>query len=568
VEDDKDEMKAMRIALLQLNPTVGDLRSNVKKIADMAQEAKRRGASLAVASELVLCGYPPLDLVLRQDFLDACKESLVELSRLVSIPTLVGVPVQESTTLGARVYNAAVLCENGTARTVVRKQLLPNYTVFDERRYFEPGTSEAPYVLRFGEHQIGLCICEDIWNDGTFWRERRYALDPVLELKRASVDVIINLSASPFDLNKPVLRERMVAHSAKRHALPILMACQVGGNDQLLFDGGSAAYDAEGIVIARSNSFEEDMLLVDFKDGNLNGVENGKVKPIDDKNSLLLSALSCGIRDYVTKCGAFDVFIGLSGGIDSALVAALAVHALGPKRVHPIWLPSAFSSKQSFDDAMAVAKGLGLELETLPIEDVVSHFRNALSPSLAKLPDTHFLLAKDIADQNLQSRTRGVLLMALSNLRGGLVLATSNKSECAVGYATLYGDMCGALAPIGDLYKTQVFEFARYLSQVGLALPENVLVKAPTAELKPGQLDEQSLPPYAQLDAMLMRYIEEGKSEEEIVKETGLETKLVSRVIAMVNQAEYKRGQGAPSLAVSEHAFKIGWRWPLAKRLS
>jgi len=558
----------MRIALLQPNPTIGDLRANAKKIADMVEGAQWQHAYVAVAPELALCGYPPQDLVLRQDFLGACQESLEELSRLVSIPLIVGAPVQEQTPLGPRVYNAAVLCMNGSVKTVARKQLLPNYTVFDERRYFEPGTEHAPYLIKLGRYNLGVCICEDIWNDATFWPTRRYALDPVLALKKAGADAIINISASPFDLDKPALRDRMVAHAAKRHGLPIVIVCQVGANDQLLFDGGSAAYDSHGKAVARANSFEEDALLVELGGGTLKGLSAGPVKSIDDKHPLLLAALSCGIKDYVNKCSASQVFIGLSGGIDSAVVAALAVHALGPSRVRAIWMPSAFSSAESLKDANDVASGLGLALETLPIEAIVNQFRDTLVPTLKKLDDAKYLTAKDVADQNLQSRTRGVLLMALSNLQNGFVLATSNKSECAVGYATLYGDMCGAIAPIGDLYKTEVFEFAKYLMKLGMKIPEHVLTKAPTAELKPGQLDEQSLPPYAELDAVLMRYIEQGMAAADIAKDTALNEDLVRSIIAMVNRAEYKRGQGAPPLAVSKDVFGIGWRWPIAKRLS
>jgi NAD+ synthase/NAD+ synthase (glutamine-hydrolysing) len=546
----------LKIALLQINPTVGDLAGNARLIAAAAREAGAGGADLAVTPELALVGYLPRDLLLSTDFV---ADSWSQLERLAADlkglpPTLVGLPEINPSDQGRPLFNTAALVRGGAVEERYRKALLPTYDVFDEDRYFEP--FHGAQILRLAGRRLGISVCEDVWNDRDFWKRRRYHHDPIEELARARADAIVNLSASPFSAGKHHRREEMLGSMARKYKVPIVYVNQWGGNDDLVFDGRSCAFNADGAPIARGKSFDADVVVCDIDGGR-------PIAPPADlgAESEIWRALVLGTRDYARKCGFARAVLGLSGGIDSALTAAVAAEALGADRVLGVLMPSPYSSRGSIDDAKALAANLGIETLTLPIADAMEAFDRTLSEPFKGTE-------RDVTEENIQARIRGNLLMALSNKRGALLLTTGNKSELAVGYCTLYGDMSGGLGVIADVPKTMVYRIARWLNETsGRALiPEASLTKAPSAELRPNQTDQDSLPPYDVLDEILQRYIERHQPADEIVA-AGFDRDTVGRVLRMVRAAEFKRKQAAPGLKVTDRAFGTGWRMPIAARL-
>jgi len=540
----------VKIALAQINPTVGDIAGNCRKIADNIARARRAGAQLVVFPELAVTGYPPRDLLTRSDVVSASVraiEALAETCR--DVAALVGYVRAAPDSPGRPLQNAAALLADGKIAAVHVKTLLPTYDVFDETRYFRAGP--APQPLRLGETSIGVSICEDLWDRPALGRAL-YQDDPVGHLASAGAQIIVNLSASPFEVGKAETRHELIRRQARRTARPIIFVNQVGGNDELIFDGGSMAVLADGTLLGRCRSFEEDLLVVDTHAAPARCEE--PACPLKQ----LYEALKLGLRDYVRKCGFSSVVLGVSGGIDSAVVATLAADALGPDKVLALAMPSRYSSPASLTDAQQLAEALGVRLVSVPIEPVHSAFEQVLAEHLAGESQTITTY------ENVQARIRGTLVMAFSNALGHLPLATGNKSELATGYCTLYGDMCGALAVIGDVYKTTVYELARFLNETtGDRIPENCLTKPPSAELKPNQIDQDKLPAYEQLDRVLRRFIDRQMSLEQIVAD-GLDEELVRRTIDMVEAAEYKRRQAAPVLKVSSRAFGSGRRMPIA----
>ena len=549
----------MKIALLQINPTVGDLVGNAQLISDAAAVAKAEGAELAVTPELALAGYLPRDLLLNDGFVSRCWSAAATLAKqLANGPAvLVGLPEPNPADEGRPLFNTAVLLKDGMLGQRFRKSLLPTYDVFDEDRYFEPFRGSE--MLEFCNRRLGISICEDVWNDRDFWKRRRYHFDPIEELARAGAQAIINLSASPFVVGKYRLRDRMLGSMAAKHDVPVLYVNQNGGNDDLVFDGRSAAFSATGQRIARGRAFVSDIVVVDLDEQH----PEPPLEGADDvtAESEIWDALVLGTRDYVRKCGFKSVVLGLSGGVDSALTAAIAADAVGADQVLGVLMPSPFSSQGSVDDALELAKQLGIESQTLPITAAMQAMESTLEPAFHGLE-------RDVTEENVQARIRGNLLMALSNKRGALLLTTGNKSELSVGYCTLYGDMSGGLAVIADVPKTMVYRVARWLNGTrGRAMiPENTLTKAPSAELRPNQTDQDSLPPYDILDAILERHIERHQTADEIVA-AGFEPATVRRVLSLVRRAEFKRKQAAPGLKVTDRAFGTGWRMPIAARV-
>ena len=543
----------MKIALLQIDPTVGDLAGNARLILDALVEAHAHGASLAVTPELGLTGYLPRDLLLSGGFVGRAWELLEALARDArALPSvLVGLPEPNLSDEGRPLFNSAVLLQDGSVGSRFRKALLPTYDVFDEDRYFEP--FHGPQTLELGGRRLGITICEDIWNDRDFWKRRRYHHDPIEELVRAGADAIVNLSASPFTAGKHARREEMLGALARRHGVPLVYVNQYGGNDDLVFDGRSCAFDATGAPTARGRSFESDVVICDL-DG------RKRIAPPSDITieSEIWRALVLGTRDYVRKCGFRDVVIALSGGIDSALTAAIAAEAVGAGRVLGMLMPSPFSSRGSVDDARQLADNLGIETMILPIENIMRAYDVVLADAFSNQD-------VGVAKENLQARIRGVLLMALSNSHGAMVLTTGNKSELSVGYCTLYGDMSGGLAVIADVPKTMVYRVARWRNQTAgrSVIPDASLTKAPSAELRPNQTDQDTLPLYDVLDDILERHIERHQSAKEIVR-AGFDEATVDQVIRLVRIAEFKRKQAAPGLKVTDRAFGTGWRMPIA----
>jgi NAD+ synthase (glutamine-hydrolysing) len=545
----------VKIALLQINPTVGDLAGNARLILDALAEARTQGAALAVTPELGLVGYLPRDLLLSGGFVRRSWEAVQALARDAAglPPVLVGLPEPNPSDEGRPLFNSAVLLQNGAAGHRFRKSLLPTYDVFDEDRYFEP--FHGAQTLEIGGHRLGITICEDVWNDRDFWKRRRYHHDPIEELVRAGADAIVNLSASPFTAGKHARREEMLGALARRHGVPVAYVNQYGGNDDLVFDGRSCAFDANGTPTARGRSFDADVVICDLE-------RPQPIAPPSDVNveSEIWRALVLGTRDYVRKCGFSRVVIAVSGGIDSALTAAIAVEALGAARVLGVLMPSPFSSRGSIDDARELAVNLGIETMTLPIEGVMRAYDAALADAFSNQD-------VGVAKENLQARIRGALLMALSNSRGAMLLTTGNKSELSVGYCTLYGDMSGGLAVIADVPKTMVYRVARWRNQTAgrPVIPDASLTKAPSAELRPNQTDQDSLPPYDVLDDILERHIERHQPAREIVA-AGFDAETVHRVLHLVRLAEFKRKQAAPGLKVTDRAFGTGWRMPIASK--
>ena len=542
----------MKIALAQLNPVVGDIAGNAERIARAAERAAEAGADLLVTGELSIVGYPPRDL-LRKERLVADSVSAVEAlaRRCTKTAVLVGFVRPTPGAAGRPLQNAAALLGGGGILRVHVKTLLPTYDVFDETRYFEP--SGPADCIELGGRRIALSICEDLWDAEALGR-RLYGDDPVGRLAAAGADLIVNMAASPYQMGKAAVREELFARQAARSGAPIAYVNQVGGNDELIFDGGTCLVGADGRLAARAASFREDLLIVDLDGG------GGRIEPAEGELARLSAALKLGLRDYVHKCGFRSVVLGLSGGIDSAVVAVLAADALGPENVHALAMPSRYSSDHSLTDAERLAGLLGIHYQALPIEPMHRAFEGALSDVLRGAD-------AQVAAENVQARIRGTLVMAVSNARGHLALATGNTSELSTGYCTLYGDMAGGLAPIGDLLKTTVYELARQLNaEAGTdRIPQSILTKPPSAELKPDQLDQDKLPPYDLLDAILRRYIEADETFGQIAA-AGLPDEVVRRVIHMVDHAEHKRQQAPPVLKVTSKAFGAGRRVPIAQR--
>ncbi len=541
----------MKIALAQINPTIGDFTGNADKILACAAQARDRGAELAVFPELSLSGYPPRDLLERADFISAGQASLDRLvAQVKGIAVLCGLAEPNPASQGKPLYNSAVLFGEGRVLGRIRKKLLPTYDVFDESRYFEPGSHQPP--IPFLDQRLGITICEDAWNDKEIFPRPLYHADPVGQLAAEGVNLILNISASVFHAAKNIFRRRMLGAIARKHRVPLVFVNQVGGNDSLLFDGCSAVFGPRGELLAQAAAFAEDLVLFDTE------ARSGEQRPLPrDETEEILQALVLGTRDYVLKCGFRKAIVGLSGGIDSALVLAIAARALGRENVGAVFMPSRYTSAENYEDTGRLCRSLGVALEAIPIDGIYAALLTAVSPELGEAPP-------GVAEQNLQARARGTILMGLSNRRGALVLSTGNKSELAVGYCTLYGDMNGGLAVIADVPKTVVYALARRLNEGGETIPQRILSKAPSAELKPDQRDQDDLPPYDELDAILKGYIEEGRSVPELIAQ-GHTAEVVSDVVARVHRNEYKRQQAAPCLKVTSKAFGEGRRYPLAQ---
>jgi NAD+ synthase (glutamine-hydrolysing) len=548
----------MKIALAQTNSTVGDLCGNAKRMLEFSQRAAKAGANVVVFPELSLTGYPPRDLLEKESFLDRTEQHLKRLAAdaaPLNLAIVCGTVTRTGAKAGHPIYNSAAVLRGGRVAFRQHKMLLPTYDVFDEARYFEPATKQSPLTL--GDAISALTICEDAWNDKQYWERRRYSRDPVEELASAGARILISINASPYHMGKRAQRTEIFAATARHFRVPIVYVNQVGGNDQLVFDGTSFAMNPEGDVIACAASFEEDLVLMDTAD--LTGDRHDNYP---DECEAVYQALAMGTRDYIRKCGFERVIIGLSGGIDSALTAAIAVDAVGKENVIGVGMPGPYSSEHSVSDARDLAHNLGIRFELIPIKSQYHAFLDILEP----LFDGR---AVGVTEENLQSRLRGVTLMALSNKWGALVLTTGNKSELAVGYCTLYGDMCGGLAVISDVPKTLVYSLARVANQRhGNAIPENTFSKPPSAELRPDQKDTDSLPPYEILDQILRLYIENNDAPQHIAEALHLPVTLVRDIVNKVDRNEYKRQQAAPGLKVTTKAFGIGRRFPIAQRFS
>jgi NAD+ synthase (glutamine-hydrolysing) len=551
----------MKIALAQLNYFIGDFEGNLAKISGAVTDAKSKGADLVVFSELAICGYPPLDLLERKEFIKTCNEYIEKLAQIVDYDTgvLVGGPEFNSKKDGKLLFNSAFFLYQGEIQQVIRKTLLPTYDIFDEYRYFEPNREFK--VIHFKDRKLAVTICEDLWDeqpfDNDFSRSRLYAINPLEELQKLGPDVIINIAASPFSHRKMEIKQSIFTGKAARYNLPLLYCNQVGAQTELIFEGASMAIHPSGKVAHKLPLFHEDLYIADLEEliDSESPLSAGKV---GDRIETMTSALICGIRDYFTKMSFQKATLGLSGGIDSAVTLALAAKALGPENLHVLLLPSQYSSEHSVKDSEQLAENLGIKYNILSIEALFNQFRETLKPLFASLPD-------DIAEENIQARIRGTLLMALSNKFGYILLNTSNKSETAVGYGTLYGDMSGGLSILGDVYKTDVYLLAEYLNHKREVIPVNIISKPPSAELRPDQKDSDSLPPYEELDRILEAYIEKQFSADKIT-EMGYEPGLVRKIIRMVNQNEYKRYQTPPILRISSKAFGVGRRLPLVAK--
>ena len=584
----------MKLAIAQLNPTIGDLTGNAQHILDAANNAVSQGVRLLLTPELSLCGYPPRDLLLNPSFVALMATTLEELAQKLppSLAVLVGTvtPNPQAHIAGGKpLFNSIALLEQGKVEQLFHKRLLPTYDVFDENRYFEPGLHSNSFTLDLKDSkintqnpkskiqnlkskiQIGVTICEDLWNDEEFWGKRNYAVNPITDLAEQGVDIIVNLSASPYSVGKQRLREAMLRHTAKRYQQPILYTNQLGGNDDLIFDGSSIAFNRAGEMIGRACAFETDLLILEFDEQTRDLLPATIAPAPENEDEEIWLALVLGVRDYTLKCGFKKVVIGLSGGIDSALVAAIATEALGAENVLGVLMPSPYSSDHSVDDALALAENLGIKTYTLPIGELMQGYDRTLESLFA---GTEF----GIAEENIQSRIRGNLLMAIANKFGYLLLSTGNKSEMAVGYCTLYGDMNGGLAAIADVPKTRVYSLCQWLNNRvatdGVAdvadgerevIPGNILSKPPSAELKPGQVDQDSLPPYDVLDDILQRLIHEHQSADQIIS-VGHDSTVVNKVLRLVSRAEFKRRQAPPGLKITDRAFGTGWRMPIACR--
>jgi len=541
----------MKIAAAQINPTIGDIQGNVDKILQYTGRAKELGAQLVVFPELCLTGYPPRDLLDRPAFIEQNIAALGELAaKIKDISALVGFVEKNLSAEGKPLYNAAALLEGGEIAYVTFKSLLPTYDVFDELRYFEP--AKGGKAIELASARVGISICEDFWFDDEILGTKLYCENPVDDLARQNVEVILNISASPFDAGKRKSRYEIFSEIAKRYRVPLVYVNQVGGNDELLFDGSSIVINAAGETTFCAPAFQEYGGLVD-----LHGERCESVLALAEDEEIGL-ALILGLRDYIRKCGFKDVVVGLSGGIDSAVTAAIAVEALGAEHVTGIAMPSQFSSQGSIDDARALAENLGIAFHVVPIQPLYQPYHSAFA-------DLFGVDTFDTTNENVQARIRGNILMAWSNRTGAMVVSTGNKSELAVGYCTLYGDMAGGLALLGDVYKTMVYRVARWLNRDRAVIPESSITKPPSAELRPDQTDQDTLPPYDVLDSILKLYIEEWKEVDEIAA-AGFDRELVERIVKMVDTAEFKRRQAAPTIRVSQKAFGSGRQMPIAQR--
>lgn len=544
----------MKIALAQFNPTVGDFAGNSARIVSLSERAKQRGADLAVFSELCLCGYPPQDLLERPAFIERNQKELKALAKQLTIPSIVGYVGRVKNGTGKSIANKAALLCGGKVTFEQSKMLLPTYDVFDESRYFHP--AEKQQVLEFHGEALGVTICEDAWNDENFWPNRRYDRDPVTELIEQGTQVLLNISASPYTIDKRALRVDMLRSIAVHNRKSVVYVNQVGGNDSLIFDGASVALTPDGKVAAQALAFEEDLVLFDTVTG------EGEIHEQPRQEiEYAFRALVIGTRDYVHKCGFKKVLVGLSGGIDSAVVAATAVEALGPENVLGVSMPGPFSSEGSKQDAATLAKNLGIEFISLPIDGVFDSYRSSLKPVFGRRKE-------DVTEENIQARIRGNYLMAISNKFGSMVLSTGNKSEIAVGYCTLYGDMAGGLAVISDVPKLMVYELAKWINRERELIPHSTIEKPPSAELRPNQKDEDSLPPYGVLDRILRAYIEDLKSPQEIADKYDFDVKLVRDIAALADRSEYKRKQAAPGLKITSRAFGFGRPFPIAQKFT
>ncbi len=543
----------MRIALAQYKPTVGDIAANAATTARLIDEAVEQGADLVVFPELSIMGYPPRDLLRKDRFLADAAEAIERLARRCTGTTaIVGTARPNPGKRGRPLENVAVVLTDGEVAGYHAKRLLPSYDVFDETRYFEPGENAA--VIEVGGMRVGLSVCEDLWDADALGREL-YGVDPVAELAEAGAQVVVNPAASPYQQHKAGLREELFARQAARAGAAVVYVNQVGGNDELVFDGGSCVISASGTLLARARAFEPDLLVVDMEAG------RGRIEPLDDEIDRLGQALRLGLGDYARKCGFDSVVLGLSGGLDSAVTAVLAADALGPESVHALALPSRYSSEHSVADAAELARNVGICYREVSIEQAHVACERMLAADLRDAPGA------EVAVENVQARLRGLAVMAISNAWGRLALATGNKSELSCGYCTLYGDMSGGLAPIGDVLKTRVYELAERINENASVerIPRRTITKPPSAELKPGQVDQDKLPPYDVLDGILSRYVELDWTAEQTIAD-GFDEELVRKVVRMVDGAEHKRRQAAPVLKVTGRAFGTGRRMPIAQR--
>ncbi|MGY4383749.1 NAD+ synthase (glutamine-hydrolyzing) [Pedobacter sp. UYP24] len=540
----------MKIALAQLNYHIGNFEVNTNKIIDHIKLAKNSGADLVVFAELAVCGYPARDFLEFDEFIELCQASALEIAaHCIDIACIIGLPVKNTQVAGKDLYNAAYFIENGEIKATVKKALLPTYDIFDEYRYFEPGTQFD--CINFKGKKIALTICEDLWNIND---NPLYVSNPMDQLILQQPDLMINIAASPFSYSHDDERMVVLSDNARKYNLPLLYVNQVGAQTEIVFDGGSLAFDRAGNLLNEMKYFEEDMRIYEMMDGDILGHMPIEHKPLSDIEQIY-GALILGIKDYFEKSGFTKAVLGLSGGIDSAIVCALACRALGAENVMAVLMPSKYSSDHSIQDALDLVKNFGCMHEIIPIKEVADTFDKVLEPAFRGL-------LPNLTEENIQARCRGLILMAMSNKFGYILLNTSNKSECAVGYGTLYGDMCGAIGVIGDVYKTQAFELARFINKDGVMIPENSIIKPPSAELRPDQKDSDSLPEYDVLDKILFQYIELKQSSKTIIAQ-GFDEALVKRVMKMVNNAEFKRYQTPPILRVSPKAFGMGRRMPI-----
>ena len=542
----------MKIALAQINPTIGDFPRNAEKVMAAAEKANGLSCDLVVFSELVISGYPPRDLLEKRDFVDA---NLSHLQKLIASIKGIGVIcgfVDKNTGEGGNpLFNSAVLFENGKILHRVNKKLLPTYDVFDERRYFEPGIECTSFLYK--GCRLGVTICEDIWNDKDFFSRHLYPNDPVEKRVKEGANLLINIAASPYHVGKREFKWDMIRAIVTKYKVPLVYANQVGGNDSVLFDGLSLVFDSRGTITARARDFEEDIVTFDTE------TEQGDIHPISESDTeSVLNALIMGTRDYVEKCGFSRALVGLSGGIDSALTLCIAVRALGKENVAAIFMPSQYTAQENLEDSKELATNLGIKLLQIPIGGIFEKFLDELDPLFKDV-------ATEVTGQNIQARARGTILMALSNKLGYLLLSTGNKSELAVGYCTLYGDMNGGLAVISDVPKTMVYEIARFINRENEVIPERIIHKPPSAELKPDQRDQDDLPPYDVLDGILKAYVEDNKSADEIT-DMGYEASIVRDIITRVDRNEYKRHQAPPGLKVTTKSFGYGRRYPIAQK--
>ncbi len=551
----------MKIALAQLNYHIGDFREILDRKMKTIALAREKGVELVIFSELSICGYPPLDLLERKEFIHTCSEYIKRLAENIDpgIGVLVGGPEFNPGKEGKLLFNSAYFLHGGGIKQVFRKKLLPTYDIFDEYRYFEPGTESG--ILEFGEKRFAVTICEDLWDEqpfeSDFSRSRLYTVHPLEELIENEPHAIINLAASPFAHRKMEVKQSIFTGKALRYGIPVLYCNQVGAQTELIFEGGSLAVNSHGKVAYRMNFFQEDFHIFELEEL-LEEKGDPVFEVIPERTGVIADALICGIRDYFEKLKFKNATLGLSGGIDSAVTLVLAEKALGANNLHVLMLPSRYSSRHSVDDSVMLARRLGVKYDILPIEAIFEQFRESLHHLFGDLPE-------DITEENIQARIRGTLLMALSNKFGNILLNTSNKSETAVGYGTLYGDMSGGLSVLGDVYKTDVYSLARYFNRNGEVIPENIILKPPSAELRPGQKDSDSLPPYDVLDKILEAYIEKQLSAEKMIS-MGFDRKIVDSIIKLVNQNEYKRYQTPPILRISSKAFGFGRRLPLVAK--